>query len=145
MDGTVINAVVDVLIAIIGFGGGIGVALVTQKHTDERHEQDLDIRRDEDLDKHIKDATNKYSNDISELKNEFTEFKETFNGIKSSIEKYQAMTDLKIERLTDECRKHNEVIERTYRLEEKTTLHEEQIKVANEKIGKLERREEKNK
>jgi hypothetical protein len=38
--------------------------------------------------------------------------------------------------------RHNDVIERTYKLEEVTALHEEKIKVANHRIDDLEKRHE---
>jgi hypothetical protein len=37
--------------------------------------------------------------------------------------------------------KHNGVIERTYKLEQETAVHTEQIKVANHRIEDLERHE----
>lgn len=48
----------------------------------------------------------------------------------------------RIEQLEKKVEKHNNLIERTYKLEEKTTLQDEQIKVANHRIDDLERHEE---
>lgn len=48
----------------------------------------------------------------------------------------------RIEQLEKKMEKYNNVIERTYKLEEKTTLQDEQIKVANKRISDLERHEE---
>lgn len=42
--------------------------------------------------------------------------------------------------LRAETAKHNKVIERTYKLEEKVSVNEEKIKVANNRIADLERR-----
>ena len=44
----------------------------------------------------------------------------------------------RIEQLEKKVEKHNNLIERTYKLEEKTTLQDEQIKVANHRIADLE-------
>lgn len=46
----------------------------------------------------------------------------------------------RIEQLEKRVDKHNNVIERVYRLEEKDALHDEQMKVANHRIADLESR-----
>lgn len=53
--------------------------------------------------------------------------------------KRQAIIELKIDQLSDRVNKHNNLIERTYKLEELTALQEEKIKVANHRIDDLER------
>ena len=50
----------------------------------------------------------------------------------------QKLTNYKIDELKRQVEKHNTIIERTYRLEERATLTEEQIKVANHRISDLE-------
>lgn len=45
----------------------------------------------------------------------------------------------RIEQLEKKVEKHNSVIERTFKLEEKTELQEEKIKVANHRIEDLEK------
>lgn len=47
----------------------------------------------------------------------------------------------RIEQLEKKVDKHNNLIERTYRLEESTALIEEKIKVANHRIDDLESKE----
>ena len=49
-----------------------------------------------------------------------------------------ALIEYKIEELTKKVEKHNNLIERTYRLEEQSHVHDEQIKVANHRISDLE-------
>ena len=44
-----------------------------------------------------------------------------------------------IVQLKDEVKKHNGVVERTYKLEQQSAIHTEQIKVANHRIDDLER------
>lgn len=51
-----------------------------------------------------------------------------------------ALIDYKLTELTKRVDKHNNTIERTYRLEEQMTLQEEKMKVANHRIGDLERK-----
>lgn len=49
------------------------------------------------------------------------------------------MIDYKLEELTKRVDKHNNVVERTYKLEELTALQEEKIKMANHRLENLER------
>ncbi len=48
------------------------------------------------------------------------------------------LLDYKLEQLTKRVDKHNNVIERTYELEKRTDIQEEQIRVANHRIADLE-------
>lgn len=51
-----------------------------------------------------------------------------------------SMIEYKLDELTKRVEKHNNVIERTYKLEELTALQEEKIRVANHRIEDLEKR-----
>ena len=57
-------------------------------------------------------------------------------------EKTRALMEHKLDELTKRVDKHNNTIERTYRLEEQMSLHEEKLKVANHRIDDLERKVE---
>ena len=57
-------------------------------------------------------------------------------------EKTRALMEYKIDELTKRVDKHNNTIERTYALEKKMSVAEEQIKVANHRIEDLERKGE---
>lgn len=46
----------------------------------------------------------------------------------------------RVEQLERKVEKHNNLVERTYKLEELTAVQDEQIKVANHRIDDLERR-----
>ena len=48
------------------------------------------------------------------------------------------LTPYKIDELKKQVEKHNSVIDRTYKLEERATLAEEKIEVANHRISDLE-------
>lgn len=56
-------------------------------------------------------------------------------------EKTRALMEYKLDELTKRVDKHNNIVERTYHLEEQVVLHEEKIKVANHRITDLERME----
>lgn len=58
-------------------------------------------------------------------------------------DKTAALIDYKLSELTKRVDKHNNVIERTYRLEELAAVQGEQIKVANHRIQDLEVKNEK--
>ena len=49
-----------------------------------------------------------------------------------------ALMDYRIGELTKAVERHNSLVERTYKLEQASALHEEQIKVANHRIEDLE-------
>ena len=53
--------------------------------------------------------------------------------------KTRALLEYKMDELSKRVDKHNNVIERTYKLEKLTALQEEKIKVANHRIDDLEK------
>ena len=57
-------------------------------------------------------------------------------------EKTRALMEYKLDELTKRVDKHNNVVERTYNLEQKLSIQEEQIKVANHRIKDLEEKGE---
>lgn len=60
----------------------------------------------------------------------------TFGGIMTS----QKLISYRIEQLEKKVEKHNNVVERVFRLEDATTLLDEKIKVANHRIEDLEKK-----
>ena len=60
----------------------------------------------------------------------------------SQNEKARALLEYKLDELTKRVDKHNSVVERTYYLERKMDVQEEQIKVANHRLEDLERKGE---
>lgn len=59
----------------------------------------------------------------------------------AQIGKQTALIEYKLDELSKRVEKHNNVIDRVYKLEEQTAVQEEQIKVANHRIEDLERKE----
>ena len=57
--------------------------------------------------------------------------------------KTHALIEYKIDELSKRVDKHNNLVERTYKLEEQTVLQDEKIKVANNRIADLEKLQEK--
>ena len=58
----------------------------------------------------------------------------TFGGIMTS----NKLTGYRIQKLEEQVSKHNNLVERVFRLEDNDTLFEEKIKVANHRIDDLE-------
>lgn len=50
-----------------------------------------------------------------------------------------SMLEYKLDNLTRQVEKHNNLVERMYSIEEKATLYEEKMKVANHRIDDLEK------
>lgn len=64
----------------------------------------------------------------------------TLAGSYLSNKKSQALIAYRLEQLEEKVNKHNNLIERTYKLEEQTAIQDEQIRVANHRIADLEQR-----
>lgn len=54
------------------------------------------------------------------------------------LEKFQAVTNEKIDELSRRVEKHNNVVERVYKLEQETAVQTEQIKTMNGRIDSFE-------
>lgn len=63
-------------------------------------------------------------------------------SVKEQNDKTLALIQYQLDGLTKRVDKHNNVVERTYKLEELTALQEEKIKVANHRISDLEEKGE---
>ena len=63
----------------------------------------------------------------------------TLAGSYFSNRKGQILIAYRLEQLESKVNKHNQVIERTYKLEELTAIQEEKLKVANHRIDDLEK------
>lgn len=55
--------------------------------------------------------------------------------------KNTTLMEYRIDQLTKQVEKHNNLVERTYHLEEESILHEEKIKVVNHRLDDLEKLE----
>jgi hypothetical protein len=63
----------------------------------------------------------------------------TLTGAYLSNSKTKALLAYRLERLEERVNKHNNLVERTYRIEEDQEILKEKIKVANHRIDDLER------
>lgn len=62
----------------------------------------------------------------------------TLAGSYFAQRKTTVLISYRLEQLEEKVHKHNNLIERTYKLEERCSLQDEQIKVANHRINDLE-------
>ena len=65
----------------------------------------------------------------------------TLGGTLGGIIISNRLTTYRIEQLEKKVEKHNQVVERTFKLEEDILIHEEKLKVANHRIDDLERKD----
>ena len=59
-------------------------------------------------------------------------------GVYLANRKSQALVEYRLSELQKQVEKHNQIIERTYSLEERMAVNEEKIKVADHRISDLE-------
>jgi type VI protein secretion system component VasK len=67
----------------------------------------------------------------------------TLTGSYFAQRRSTALISYRLEQLEQKVNKHNNLIERTYRLEEKCALYDEKIRVANHRIEDLEKERDK--
>ena len=67
----------------------------------------------------------------------------TLGGSFFAQRKSSALIAYRLEELEKKVQAHNNLVERTYHLEERMEVNEEKIKVANHRIEDLERKDEK--
>lgn len=65
----------------------------------------------------------------------------TLIGVLIANSRSDAVQNERIEQLRSEVKKHNNLIERTYKLEEKTALHEAELKRVNRRLDAVEHKE----
>lgn len=63
----------------------------------------------------------------------------TFSGSYLANRKNAVLLSYRMEQLEEKVNKHNNLIERTYRLEEKCAIQDEKIRVTNHRLDDLER------
>jgi hypothetical protein len=68
-------------------------------------------------------------------------FAGTLSGSYFAQKKATALIAYRLEQLETKVNKHNNLIERTYQLENRCDVQDEKIKVANNRIGDLEKEE----
>lgn len=131
MDSTIIVALIT---GIVSAGGSL-LGFVAN----ERARRD---KMEESHKKKLEEVTQTLQDTMTDMR---TEYLKRIDDVEKAIAKSESMyhqttsvIDLKIESLERAQNKHNNLIERMYKLEEATAVQTEQIKVANHRIDDLE-------
>lgn len=134
----IIVAIIAGVVSSIGSGLSF---LATQKA-----KKDNLMKEQEKANKDLKEEFQKSIGELqSTLKNHRDEYMEKIGDVEKTIAKmegaYQVETnrvEMKIENLEKAQNAHNNLIARTYAVEQKTAVHDEMIRVANHRIADLE-------
>lgn len=120
----------EVATPLISAAGAIIVCLVNNRAQMRK--------RDIEQDKHITEIKNELNEQLTSVK---TELHEQIMELSAAYQQSVAVIGCQIEALDRKQEIHNKVIERVYKLENKGDVIEEKIKVANNRIADLERRQ----
>lgn len=71
---------------------------------------------------------------------EIRSLQDDISQVNSTVQTQIALIEVKIDTLSDRVDKHNNLIERTYKLEQDSAIHSEKISVANHRIDDLEKK-----
>lgn len=115
-----VSIIVAIFTAVLSAAVSISVCLISNNGQNKRHNADLKAAEENRLD----DLKAEYGNGLLELKTGMTASMQqiigTCNGLAHSLD----LTNMRIQNLSDKVDKHNGVIERTYKLEERMTAVE---------------------
>ena len=117
----------EIIVALISGAVSLIVAIGTWHMTARSDRRKSEERLKAMFDEH-KDTTAK----------EIRMITDTLTSVNANIQQQIAILDLKMDELSKRVEKHNQVVERTYKLEQSTAVQDEQIKVANHRIEDLE-------
>ena len=73
-----------------------------------------------------------------ELRAKFDSLKDEVTQVNATVQQQVAQVEWKIDTLSSRVEKHNNVIDRTYKLEEKTEVQEQRLNFANHRLEELE-------
>jgi hypothetical protein len=88
-------------------------------------------KQTEEVKQILNDHREEYLTQIRSVKDDIT-------GINSNVQTQIALISQQINTLSSRVEKHNQIVERTYKLEELTAVQSEKISVANHRIDDLE-------
>lgn len=148
-----ISAIVSVVVALFSFAGGIIVTIVTQKHTDKRHDADIDVKKDENISKQITDVETKCNNEITSIRNEtkasfdlmnkqLSELKEMFAEMHAGYQQTVSVISLQIDNLEKKQDLHNSVVTRMFLAEKDIEVLKQRESVSENRLADIERHEE---
>lgn len=95
--------------------------------------------------KQTEEVINMLNNHRDEYLSKIYDVNENVTHVNATVQNQVSIIELKIEELSSRVERHNQVVERTFKLEQECALHEEKIKVANHRIDDLEHKANENK
>lgn len=137
------SVIVALISGVVSAFSAILVFIAGEKARKQKAEE-LHANQLADTEKAIRETLNEhreeYLNHITKVNSSIKDMEDSITNMKAVYQQTVAIVDLKIEALEKAQNKHNNIIERTYKLEQDSVLQSEQIKVANHRIEDLEKK-----
>lgn len=73
-----------------------------------------------------------------ELRGKMDALRDDVTQVNATVQQQISIVDIKLDTLSERVEKHNNVIDRTYKLEQESAVQAEQIRVVNHRIADLE-------
>lgn len=128
MSSEIVCALISGVVTLLVSFGTWNVSM--KKDRDELKDQ-LRQTLTEYYEKNRSEIRNIRENDLQEIRNDLT-------SMGSTLREEIAVIKVNITTLSDRVDKHNNVIDRTYKLEQASALHEEQLKNMDHRVNNLE-------
>lgn len=132
---SIITGAVTALGTILGY---IKATKENKRKAEEAHNKALEEFRS-DINNKLEEHKTQYLMEIESVKQAVRQNNDTIKAISAENREFQSVIKVEIKTLSDKQEKHNKVIERTYNLEERTSVIEEKVRVANHRIEDLEK------
>lgn len=132
---SIITGAVTALGTILGF---ITATKENKRKAEEAHNKALEDFKAE-INSKLDEHKVQYLKEIENVKSEVRLNNNTIKEMSAENREFQSVIKVEIKTLSDKQEKHNKVIERTYNLEERASVLEEKVRVANHRIEDLEK------
>ena len=128
MDSAIICAIISGIVTLLV---STGTWQVTIKKDRDKAKEELRATLTEYYEKNRSEIQIIREKDLQDIRNDLT-------AMGSTLREEIAVIKVNINTLSDRVDKHNNVIDRTYKLEQATALHEEQLKNMDHRVNNLE-------
>lgn len=131
-----------VIVALIAGGVTLVTSLTASLLTNSQSNKKLKAEQDENITNQMKSLKSHLDESREVYLQKIVDVQSKISEMKHKQELNQQALEMQIVTLSERVEKHNNVIERTYRVEQDIALLKEQIKVANHRIEDVERKED---
>ena len=132
---SIITGAVAALGTILGY---ISATKENKRKAEEAHDKALEDFRKEIYDK-LEEHKQEYLEEIENVKEAVRMNNNTIKELSAENREFQSVMKVEIKTLSDKQEKYNNVIGRTFHLEERASVLEEKVRVANHRIEDLEK------